>query len=99
MVQNTGPSRFLPSNKGLHRFSDMNDAVKAISTVALGNYEMNSDGAFVSGEDSLTHIRFVSHFWRRPVGPQRSPFLSLSTWVMTFSSSDSPSWIRAAALS
>ena len=44
VVQNTGPSRFLPSNKGLHRFSDMNDAVKAIRTVA-GNYETESRAA------------------------------------------------------
>jgi hypothetical protein len=44
VVQNTGPSRFLPSNKGLHRFSDLNDAVKAISTV-VANYESEARAA------------------------------------------------------
>jgi hypothetical protein len=41
VVQNTGPSRFLPINKGLHRFSDLNEAAKAIGTV-MANYESES---------------------------------------------------------
>ena len=44
VVQNTGPSRFLPSNKGLHRFFDLNDAVRAIRTV-VANYESEARAA------------------------------------------------------
>jgi hypothetical protein len=38
VVQDTGPSQFLPTHSGLHRFSDLSGAVKAINTV-IGNYE------------------------------------------------------------
>jgi hypothetical protein len=38
VVQNTGPSQFLPTHSGLHRFSDLSGAVTAINTV-LENYE------------------------------------------------------------
>jgi hypothetical protein len=41
VVQNTGPSRFLPDQSGLHRFSDLNGVVKAISTV-IENYDHES---------------------------------------------------------
>ena len=41
VVQNTGPSKFLPDQSGLHRFSDLNGAVKAISAV-IENYDHES---------------------------------------------------------
>ena len=41
VVQNTGPSKFLPDQSGLHRFSDLNGAVKAISVV-IENYDYES---------------------------------------------------------
>jgi hypothetical protein len=44
VVQNTGPSHFLPTNKGLHRFSDLNEAVTAIRTV-MANYESEARAA------------------------------------------------------
>jgi len=44
VVQNTGPSRFLPSNNGLHRFSNLSDAAKAIRTV-MENYESEAQVA------------------------------------------------------
>jgi hypothetical protein len=50
VVQNTGPSRFLPSDKGLHRFSDLNGAVKAISTV-MENYESEARAARLLAEE------------------------------------------------
>ncbi len=33
VVQDTGPSRYLPDHEGLHRFSDLNEAVTAIKTI------------------------------------------------------------------
>jgi hypothetical protein len=41
VIQNTGPSRFLPDQSGLHRFFDLSDAVKAINAV-IENYEHES---------------------------------------------------------
>ena len=41
VVQDTGPSSFLPSNKGLHRFSDLESAVRAIENV-MDDYESES---------------------------------------------------------
>jgi hypothetical protein len=49
VVQNTGPSRFLPTNKGLHRFSDLDGAVKAIETV-MEHYESESRAARLLAE-------------------------------------------------
>ncbi len=44
VVQNTGPSRFLPTHSGLHRFSDLSGAVKAIKTV-IEHYEREARAA------------------------------------------------------
>jgi hypothetical protein len=44
VVQDTGASRVLPNNKGLHRFSDLNGAVKSLETV-LANYDGESRAA------------------------------------------------------
>ena len=50
VIQNTGPSGFLPTNKGLHRFSDLDGAAKAIETV-MENYEIESRAARLLAEE------------------------------------------------
>jgi hypothetical protein len=55
VIQNTGPSSFLPTHFGLHRFSDLGGAVKAISTV-MENYESEARAA-----RSVAEVFFDAH--------------------------------------
>lgn len=44
VVQITGPRHFLPRDKGLHQFSDLSEAISAVSTI-IENYETESRAA------------------------------------------------------
>jgi len=50
VVQNTGPSSFLPTHFGLHRFSDLCGAARAIDTV-MKNYESEARAARALAEE------------------------------------------------
>jgi len=67
IVQNTGPSHFLPNNKGLHRFSDFNGAVKAFETV-LANYESESNEARVLAEEFFDAHKVCGALLARALG-------------------------------
>ena len=62
VVQNTGPSRLLPTHSGLHRFSDLSGAVKAINTV-IENYEREALAARSIAEEFSMHTRSAPHFF------------------------------------
>jgi hypothetical protein len=67
IVQNTGPSHFLPNNKGLHRFSDFNGAVKAFETV-LANYESESNAARFLAEEFFDAHKVCGALLARALG-------------------------------
>jgi hypothetical protein len=50
IVQDTGPSRFLPSSEGLHRFRDLDGAVAAIQSVTT-NYDAEAMAARALAEE------------------------------------------------
>jgi hypothetical protein len=64
VVQHTGPSSFLPADNGLHRFSDLNDAVKAIETV-VANYESEARAARSLAEEFFDAHKVCSSLLER----------------------------------
>jgi hypothetical protein len=64
VVQHTGPSCFLPNDKGLHRFHDLDSAISAMNCV-LSNYAVEAKAARSIAEEFFDATKVCSNFLTR----------------------------------
>jgi hypothetical protein len=64
VVQHTGPSRFLPDDKGLFRFRNIDEAVRAIFVIE-SDYENQCRAARALSEEYFDAQKVIGHFLER----------------------------------
>jgi hypothetical protein len=64
VVQYTGPSRFLPNDRGLHRFHDFDSAVSAMECV-LANYDAEAKAARLIAEEFFDATKVCTNLLAR----------------------------------